>query len=60
VAGPPLLSPGPAILLVALTIACVFVAYSAWVWRVALAERRAAERGEGDGGAYAASGGPAG
>jgi hypothetical protein len=60
VAGPPLLSAGPAILLVALTIACAFVAYSAWVWRVALAERRAAERGEGDGGAYVASGGQAG
>jgi len=54
IAGPPLLAAGPAILLAALTIACLFVAYSTWVWRVALAERRAAEREEGDGGALAA------
>ncbi len=42
VAGPPLLAPEPAILLVALTIACLVVGYSGWVWRIALAERRLA------------------
>jgi hypothetical protein len=37
--GPSLLAPGPAMLLAALTVACLIIAYSAWVWRIALAER---------------------
>jgi predicted membrane-bound dolichyl-phosphate-mannose-protein mannosyltransferase len=40
VAGPSLLSTGPALLLISLTITCVVLAYSAWSWRVALAARR--------------------
>jgi hypothetical protein len=57
--GPALLAPGPALLLVALTVTCVILAYSAWVWRVTLAERRlAAAEAEGDiGTAYAGGGG---
>ena len=47
VAGPSLLAPGPAILLAALTVACAVVAYSAWVWRIALAERAAGDDGSG-------------
>jgi hypothetical protein len=47
VAGPSLLAPGPAILLAALTVACAVVAYSAWVWRIALAEREAGDDGSG-------------
>ncbi|HVL53048.1 MAG TPA: phospholipid carrier-dependent glycosyltransferase [Vitreimonas sp.] len=43
IAGPSLLSLGPAILLAALTAACLIVAYSAWTWRIALAERALAE-----------------
>ena len=39
VEGPSLLSLGPAVLLVALTITVIVFAYSAWVWRIALAER---------------------
>jgi hypothetical protein len=38
----PLLTPMLAILLVAVTVTCLVVAYSAWVWRLTLAERRAA------------------
>ena len=41
----PLLSPWPFILFVAVLFAAAIVAYSAWVWRLALAERTA----EGDG-----------
>jgi hypothetical protein len=37
VAGPSLFSAQPAILLVALTITCLVLAYSAWSWRIALA-----------------------
>jgi hypothetical protein len=37
--GPPLFDAGTALILVALTIACLVIAYSAWVWRIALAER---------------------
>ncbi len=33
----------PAILAVALTLLCIVLAYSAWVWRIALAEREADE-----------------
>jgi hypothetical protein len=39
VAGPSLLSTGPALLLISLTITCVVLAYSAWSWRMALAAR---------------------
>ena len=38
--GVPLLAMQPALLLVALTITCLILAYSAWVWRMTLAERR--------------------
>ena len=38
----PLLSPTLAILLLALGVTCLVVAYSAWVWRLALAESKAA------------------
>lgn len=47
--GPKLIAAGPAILLLALVVTCLVVGYSAWVWRVALAERVAGEAdGEGD------------
>ena len=55
---PSLFSGGPAVLLVALTVTSVIVAYSAWIWRLALAERRLEEGAdESDAGAaYAGSG----
>jgi hypothetical protein len=56
VAGPSLLAPGPAILLAALTVACAVVAYSAWVWRIALAERAAGDPGDSSGDALARTG----
>lgn len=37
----PLLSPTLAILTVAITVSCLVVAYSAWLWRIALAESAA-------------------
>ncbi len=37
----PLLTPMLALLLVALSVTCLVVAYSAWVWRLAAAERAA-------------------
>ena len=37
----PLFTPMLALLLIALTVTCLVVAYSAWVWRLALAERTA-------------------
>ena len=40
-----LLGPWPLLLFVAVLLAAGFVAYSAWVWRLALAERRAEEDG---------------
>jgi hypothetical protein len=48
---PPLLSAESVILLVALGLTCLIVAYSAWVWRLSLAERDAGplEPGDGDG-----------
>jgi hypothetical protein len=57
--GPSLFALGPALLLVALTVTCVILAYSAWVWRVTLAERRfaAAEAQAGPGSAYVGGGG---
>ncbi|MEK6719136.1 MAG: phospholipid carrier-dependent glycosyltransferase [Chloroflexota bacterium] len=39
VEGPSLIGIGPAVLLIALTITVVVISYSAWVWRIALAER---------------------
>jgi hypothetical protein len=39
----PLLSPTLGILAVAITVSCLVVAYSAWLWRIALAERAADE-----------------
>ena len=48
-----LLSPWPFILFVAVLLAAAVVAYSAWVWRLAVAER-AAEGGGGDSEAAAA------
>jgi hypothetical protein len=38
----PLIAPVPALLFVGLVVACVVVAYSAWSWRIVLAERRLA------------------
>ena len=46
-ANTPLLTPMLAILLLALTVTCLVVAYSAWVWRLALADRRAAAAASG-------------
>jgi Gpi18-like mannosyltransferase len=43
-AGPELFAPGPLLLLAALTLAVLVLAYSAWVWRIALAEREAEGR----------------
>ena len=48
-----LLGPWPVLLFAAVMLAAGFVAYSAWVWRLALAERRA-EDDDGDPGAAAA------
>ena len=42
VAGPPLIAPAPALLFVALTVTCLVVAWSAWVWRLSRAERQEA------------------
>jgi hypothetical protein len=39
-AAPPLFAIGPAIMLVSLTFMAVVVGYSAWSWRIALAERK--------------------
>jgi hypothetical protein len=39
-AAPPLFAIGPAIMLLSLTFMAVVVGYSAWSWRIALAERR--------------------
>jgi hypothetical protein len=44
----PLFTPMLAILLVALTTTCLVVAYSAWVWRLALADAAAAAAGSSD------------
>jgi hypothetical protein len=54
---PSLFAAGPAILLLALTVTSLIVAYSAWVWRIALAERRLEEAEDGSAGAaYAGTG----
>ncbi|HEY7736371.1 MAG TPA: phospholipid carrier-dependent glycosyltransferase [Candidatus Limnocylindrales bacterium] len=52
-----LITPGSIALLLALTAACIVFAYSASVWRVTLAERRATRGGDPSGG-LASSGGP--
>jgi hypothetical protein len=44
-----------ALLLVALTVTCLVVAYSAWVWRLSLADAGAADDADAD--AFARSGG---
>jgi hypothetical protein len=44
-APPSLLAAEPAILLGALVVTCLILAYSAWIWRIALAEREAGESG---------------
>jgi len=41
----PLLTPMLAVLLLALTVTCLVVAYSAWVWRLSRAEAAAAVTG---------------
>ena len=41
--GVKLIDPIPAILAVAMVLLCIVLAYSAWVWRIALAERAAAD-----------------
>jgi hypothetical protein len=51
VEGPSLISPGPLLLLAALTVTTLVVAWSAWVWRMSVAERREAARREADVGA---------
>jgi hypothetical protein len=38
----PVFTPMLALLLIALTVTCLVVAYSAWVWRLAAAEAKAA------------------
>ena len=43
----PLFTPMLAILLVALTVTCLVVAYSAWVWRLTLADKTAAAAASG-------------
>jgi hypothetical protein len=44
----PLFTPVLAILLVALCVTCLVVAYSAWVWRLTLAAKAASELGPDD------------
>jgi hypothetical protein len=41
VIAPPILAPGPAILFAAILLTSLLVTYSAWVWRLTLAERAA-------------------
>ncbi|MDQ6793210.1 MAG: phospholipid carrier-dependent glycosyltransferase, partial [Chloroflexota bacterium] len=56
VQGPSLFALEPAVLLAALVATALIVAYSAWAWRIAIAER-AAEPAEGDVGTALAGGG---
>jgi predicted membrane-bound dolichyl-phosphate-mannose-protein mannosyltransferase len=53
----PLFTPMLAILMIALVVTCLVVAYSAWVWRLALAERAAAAGTSDDAEGLARSGG---
>lgn len=56
-AAPPLLDVGPAVMLLSITFTAIVIAYSAWSWRIALAERRREVRAaaESEGGATARS-----
>ncbi|HTK46109.1 MAG TPA: phospholipid carrier-dependent glycosyltransferase, partial [Patescibacteria group bacterium] len=57
-AAPPLFDVGPAIMLVALTFMAIVVGYSAWSWRIALAERKRDEAaGRADAAGWAAGSG---
>jgi hypothetical protein len=57
--GPELFAQEPAMLLAALVVTSLILAYSAWVWRIALAERELAPYGDDDSDpAYAGSSGP--
>ncbi len=60
VTGTKLIDPVAAILAVALTLLCVVLAYSAWVWRIAIAERAAEDAAASADAARLASGGSAG
>jgi hypothetical protein len=51
----PLLTPMLALLLIALTVTCLVVAYSAWVWRLSLADPGPDDAADAD--AFARSGG---
>jgi hypothetical protein len=55
----PLLSPTMAVLVTAITVTCLVVAYSAWVWRITLAESRAAAASDGSSGDGSSGGAPA-
>ncbi|MEO8437590.1 MAG: phospholipid carrier-dependent glycosyltransferase, partial [Chloroflexota bacterium] len=54
----PIFTPMLAILVLALTVTCLVVAYSAWVWRLALADKAAAARSPDEADGLARSGGP--
>ncbi len=53
----PLFTPMLAILLIALAVTCLVVAYSAWVWRLTLAERTAVDSSSEDADGLARTGG---
>ena len=53
----PLFTPMLAILLIALAVTCLVVAYSAWVWRLTLAESTAADSSSEDADGFARTGG---
>ena len=53
----PVFTPMLALLLIALSVTCLVVAYSAWVWRMTLAEAKAAAAGSDDAESLARSGG---
>jgi hypothetical protein len=53
----PLFTPMLAVLTIALVVTCLVVAYSAWVWRLALADRTAAAGSSDDADSLARSGG---
>ena len=54
---PPLFAIGPAIMLVALTFMAIVVGYSAWSWRIALAERKRDEAARRDSSGWAVGSG---
>ena len=53
----PVFTPMLALLLIALSVTCLVVAYSAWVWRMTLADAKAAAAGSDDAESLARSGG---